>query len=53
MREYSASALVCLLHTDILGSAPASKEIIKGYPALVDYARRIHDKYFPDYELWE
>ncbi|KAH1380128.1 hypothetical protein KXX10_007965 [Aspergillus fumigatus] len=33
--------------------APATREIIKGYPAVVDYARRIHDKYFPDYELWE
>lgn len=34
-------------------SAPASREIIQRYPALVNYARRIHDKYFPDYELWE
>lgn len=32
---------------------PATQEIIKGYPALVTYAKRIHDKYFPDYELWE
>jgi hypothetical protein len=37
----------------ILGRGPTSREIVKGYPALVDYARRIHDKYFPDYELWE
>ncbi|KAF4217020.1 hypothetical protein CNMCM8980_003988 [Aspergillus fumigatiaffinis] len=43
---FIVSGLVC-------DAAPASKEIIKGYPALVDYARRIHDKYFPDYELWE
>ncbi|KAH1796747.1 hypothetical protein KXV64_000610 [Aspergillus fumigatus] len=37
----------------IASGAPATREIIKGYPAVVDYARRIHDKYFPDYELWE
>ncbi|GIC93541.1 uncharacterized protein Aud_010029 [Aspergillus udagawae] len=33
--------------------APASKEIIKDYPAVVNYARRIHDKYFPEYGLWK
>ncbi|RLL98468.1 hypothetical protein CFD26_107403 [Aspergillus turcosus] len=43
---FIASGLVC-------DAAPASREIIKGYPALVNYARRIHDKYFPEYELWE
>ncbi|KAF7163561.1 hypothetical protein CNMCM5623_008410 [Aspergillus felis] len=43
---FIATVLVC-------DAAPASKAIIKGYPAVVNYARRIHDKYFPDYELWK
>jgi hypothetical protein len=28
-------------------------EVIKSYPVLTDYARRIHEQYFPDYNLWE
>lgn len=43
----------CRLRCADCCSAPVSREIIQGYPALVDYARRIHDEYFPDYELWE
>ncbi|KAJ5089206.1 hypothetical protein N7532_007890 [Penicillium argentinense] len=43
---FVVAALVC-------AAAPDSKEIVKGYPAIVEYARRIHDKYFPDYEIWE
>ncbi|KAJ6110667.1 hypothetical protein N7486_002902 [Penicillium sp. IBT 16267x] len=34
-------------------AAPITKGIIQGHPALMDYARRIHDAYFPDYELQE
>ncbi|KAJ5649415.1 uncharacterized protein N7484_003138 [Penicillium longicatenatum] len=34
-------------------AAPITKGIIKGHPALVEYARRIHDTFFPDYELQE
>lgn len=37
----------------MLHSAPESREIIKGYPVLFEYAGRIHDTYFPDYEKWE
>ena len=39
--------------TDIFHSAPESMEVIKSYPVLTDYARRIHEQYFPDYTLWE
>jgi hypothetical protein len=24
--------------------------MVKGFPILVEYATRIHDRYFPDYE---
>ncbi|KAK4167905.1 failed axon connections [Cladorrhinum sp. PSN259] len=43
---FVVSCLVC-------DAAPESQEIVRKYPALVDYARRIHDAYFEDYELWE
>ena len=32
---------------------PESRKIIKSFPAVVDYARRIHQRHFPDYVCWE
>lgn len=32
---------------------PESREIVRGFPTVVEYARRIHDRYFPDYEAFE
>ncbi|KAL2168872.1 hypothetical protein VTG60DRAFT_6774 [Thermothelomyces hinnuleus] len=32
--------------------APTTKEIIRSFPVVMDYARRIHDQYFSDYERW-
>ncbi|KAK1148872.1 hypothetical protein N8T08_008757 [Aspergillus melleus] len=43
---FIASGLVCY-------AAPETQRTIRSFPALVDYARRIHDRYFPDYALWE
>ncbi|KAJ5665002.1 uncharacterized protein N7477_007450 [Penicillium maclennaniae] len=37
----------------VSAASPASAATIKSHPVLVDYARRIHDHYFPDYELWK
>lgn len=31
---------------------PESTEIVRGFPVVVEYARRIHDEYFPDYEAF-
>ena len=36
-----------------LNSAPESREVIKSYPVLIDYASRIHKQYFPDYAHWD
>ncbi|KAL4950880.1 hypothetical protein BDW69DRAFT_171195 [Aspergillus filifer] len=43
---FVASVLVCK-------AGPKTKELVKGHPVVLEYARRIHDAYFPDYELWE
>ncbi|KAJ5573553.1 uncharacterized protein N7459_007980 [Penicillium hispanicum] len=43
---FIVSGLVC-------AAGPATNEIIRSYPALLAYARRIHDAYFPEYQLWE
>ena len=33
-------------------SGPKAKAVVQSMPAVMDYASRIHDKYFPDYEKW-
>lgn len=34
-------------------SGPDSQKLVKQFPVILDYARRIHEVYFPDYEKWE
>ncbi|KAF3062072.1 putative glutathione s- protein [Daldinia childiae] len=36
----------------ICTAGPKSHDMIKSFPVLLDYAGRIHDRYFPDYEKW-
>jgi hypothetical protein len=60
---FICSALVCsayvslktVLISVLIGrlSAPESRKVVKSFPVLGDYARRIHHRYFPDYDLWE
>lgn len=33
--------------------APDSQKVVKGLPTVVEYAERIHDRYFPDYKRWD
>ncbi|KZM20641.1 uncharacterized protein EKO05_0010960 [Ascochyta rabiei] len=34
-------------------SAPWSRELLsEAFPVVVEYARRIHQKYFPEYQIW-
>ncbi|KAF4979723.1 hypothetical protein FZEAL_4118 [Fusarium zealandicum] len=42
---FIASALIC-------DAAPTTEKIVRGYPAIVEYAERIHKEYFPDYQRW-
>ncbi|KAI1866778.1 uncharacterized protein JN550_007325 [Neoarthrinium moseri] len=34
-------------------AAPDSQKVVRGFPTVLAYADRIHDKYFPDYEKWK
>ncbi|CAM1502704.1 Fc.00g074800.m01.CDS01 [Cosmosporella sp. VM-42] len=43
---FIASALVC-------DAAPATRQIVQVFPDVVDYAERIYEKYFPDYQKWQ
>ena len=28
-------------------------KVVKSFPAVVEYARRIHQVFYPDYALWD
>ncbi|KAJ5932614.1 hypothetical protein N7516_007103 [Penicillium verrucosum] len=43
--------MLCCLDLWCLVWAPETKQIVNSCPALVEYSRGIHDKYFPDYQL--
>ncbi|GKZ89007.1 hypothetical protein AnigIFM59636_010144 [Aspergillus niger] len=42
---FIVGALICT-------ACPETQRIVRGLPVVVEYAHRIHDRYFPDYELW-
>ncbi len=66
---FIAAALVCTAYVSCFPSplghfmiplltvpllrGPESQKVVKSFPAVVDYAQRIHDRYFPDYARWE
>ncbi|KAK7414341.1 hypothetical protein QQX98_006783 [Neonectria punicea] len=43
---FVAGSLVC-------EAAPTTAKIVRSYPVVVEYAERIHQKFFPDYEKWD
>jgi hypothetical protein len=48
--EADATLFGFLVSVLISNAGPESQEIVKSRPILVEYARRIHDAFFPDYE---
>ncbi|KAI1080033.1 putative glutathione S-transferase [Whalleya microplaca] len=42
---FVVSALIC-------NAGPDSQKVVRDFPIILDYASRIHDRYFPDYEKW-
>ncbi|KAK3900858.1 failed axon connections [Staphylotrichum tortipilum] len=43
---FVAASLVCT-------AAPETQKTVRSFPVIVDYAKRIHDAYFGDYDIWE
>ncbi|KAI1142101.1 hypothetical protein F5Y05DRAFT_214295 [Hypoxylon sp. FL0543] len=43
---FIVSALICT-------AGPDSQKEVKSHAVILDYASRIHDRYFPDYEKWD
>ncbi|KAK7993022.1 glutathione S-transferase [Apiospora saccharicola] len=42
---FVVSVLICT-------AGPDSQAVVKGFPVILEYADRIQDRYFPDYEKW-
>ncbi|KAL2824163.1 hypothetical protein BDW59DRAFT_89041 [Aspergillus cavernicola] len=42
---FVVSSLIC-------DAGPRTRELMMEFPAIREYARRIHDVYFPEYEVW-
>ncbi|RAK98479.1 glutathione S-transferase family protein [Aspergillus ibericus CBS 121593] len=42
---FVVGALICT-------ACPEMQGIVRGFPVVVEYARRIHDRLFPEYEVW-
>ncbi|KAK7942409.1 uncharacterized protein PG986_011522 [Apiospora aurea] len=42
---FVVSVLICT-------AGPDSQKVVKGLPVILEYAERIQDRYFPDYEKW-
>ncbi|GME51029.1 Glutathione s-transferase [Neofusicoccum parvum] len=43
---FIVSVLIC-------SAAPESQKVVRSFPVVLEYAQRIHDRYFPDYQRWE
>ncbi|PWY88206.1 glutathione S-transferase [Aspergillus heteromorphus CBS 117.55] len=37
----------------VCSACPETQVIVRELPVVVEYARRIHDRFFPEYELWD
>lgn len=51
--EADATLFAFIVSVLICTACPESQRLVKGFPVVVEYAGRIHDRYFPDYEKWE
>lgn len=43
---FVVSVLVC-------DAAPDSRSVVRSFPVVMEYAKRIQGRYFPDYEMWK
>ncbi|KAI9934528.1 hypothetical protein ASPWEDRAFT_43957 [Aspergillus wentii DTO 134E9] len=47
--EVDATLYGFIVGSRVCPAAPESQSIINGFPVVVEYAKRIHDRFFPDY----
>lgn len=52
--EADATVFGFVVSTLVCDAAPESRQLVKSeFPDVVEYAQRIHTRWFPDYELWQ
>ncbi|ETS74332.1 hypothetical protein PFICI_14198 [Pestalotiopsis fici W106-1] len=50
--EADATLFAFIVSVLISTAAPDSQRVVRAFPVILDYAQRIQDQYFPDYEKW-
>lgn len=50
--EADATVFGFVISVLVCEAAPESRELVKGFPVVMEYAERIHRVWFPDYEMW-
>ncbi|ORY61542.1 uncharacterized protein BCR38DRAFT_495142 [Pseudomassariella vexata] len=50
--EADASLFGFIVSVLLCTASPASQKVVKEFPIIVEYAGRLHDQYFPNYEKW-
>ena len=50
---HSAMTLSERCADDLLIRAPDTEQVVRSFPAVMEYAKRIHDRYYSDYERWQ
>ncbi|PWY75265.1 hypothetical protein BO94DRAFT_474379 [Aspergillus sclerotioniger CBS 115572] len=50
--EADATVFGFVVGAVICTACPETQGIVRGFPVVVEYARRIHERYFPEYQVW-
>ncbi|KAF2475861.1 uncharacterized protein BDR25DRAFT_89111 [Lindgomyces ingoldianus] len=51
--EADASVFGFVVSVLVCDAGPESKKLVRGFPVVVEYAERLHRRWFPDYEMWD
>jgi hypothetical protein len=51
--EADSTVFGFVVSTLVCDAAPQTRELVKSeFPVVVEYAERIHRRWFPDYDMW-
>ncbi|KAK0631151.1 glutathione S-transferase [Bombardia bombarda] len=50
--EADATVYGFIVSSLLCDAGPDTRKMVQGFPILVDYATRVHNKYFSDYPMW-
>ncbi|KAB5566223.1 hypothetical protein GE09DRAFT_1105935 [Coniochaeta sp. 2T2.1] len=51
--EADATVYAFIVASLVCTAAPETQKTVRTFPVLVDYAKRVHNTYYSDYDIWE